>query len=182
MAQSIREGGILYKILTGIVAAVVLIVSLGLMADSFGHLPLPKPVEKLIIAVSPMRSINNYGLFAMMTTKRNEIILEGSDDGDKWLPYGFYFKPGDINRAPRWAMPHQPRLDWQMWFAALSSWRNNQWLMTLMLRLLQGEPSVEHLFAVNPFKDHPPRYIQATLWEYHFTDFKTKGTKWALVA
>ena len=110
-----------------------------------------------------------------MTTQRNEIILEGSNDGENWLPYEFRYKPGDINQAPRWAMPHQPRLDWQMWFAALGTWRENQWLMSLMVRLLQGEPSVEHLLAVNPFHDHPPKYIQATFWEYHFTDFKTKG-------
>ncbi len=73
----------------GIVAALILIVSLGLMADSFVHLPLPKPVEKLITWVSPLRSINNYGLFAVMTTQRNEIILEGSNDGENWMPYEF---------------------------------------------------------------------------------------------
>ncbi len=171
----ILQGGIVYKILTGLVAAVVLIVSLGLMADSFGHLPLPKPVEKLIVGLSPLRSINNYGLFAVMTTERNEIILEGSNDGEQWLPYEFRYKPGDINQAPRWVMPYQPRLDWQMWFAALGTWRENQWLMALMVRLLQGEPSVVRLLAVNPFADHPPRYIQAAFWEYHFTNFKTRG-------
>ena len=164
-----------YKILTSLFAALILIVSLGLMANSFVHLSLPKPVEKLIVAVSPMRSINNYGLFAVMTTERNEITLEGSNDGEHWLPYEFSYKPGDINQAPRWAMPHQPRLDWQMWFASLGTWRENQWLMVLMERLLQGEPSVVHLLATNPFGDHPPKYIQASFWEYHFTDFKTKG-------
>jgi len=175
-SKSIIQGGILYKIMTGLVAAFVLIVSLGLMEDSFCHLPLPKPVEKLITAVSPMRSINNYGLFAVMTTQRNEIILEGSNDGEHWLPYEFPYKPGDINKAPRWAMPYQPRLDWQMWFASLGSWRDNQWLMVLMDRLLKGEPSVVRLLAVNPFKDHPPRYIQATFWAYYFTDFKIRNS------
>jgi hypothetical protein len=173
--KAISQGGILYKIVTGFVAAVVLIVSSGLMANSFLHLPLPKPVEKLIVGVSPLRSINNYGLFAVMTTERNEIILEGSNDGEHWLPYEFRYKPGDINQVPRWVMPHQPRLDWQMWFAALGTWRENQWLMALMARLLQGESSVTALLAVNPFAGHPPRYIQAAYWEYHFTDFKTKG-------
>jgi len=174
--DTILQGGIFYKILVGLVAAVILIISLGLMADSFGHFPLPKPVEKLIVSVSPMRSINNYGLFAVMTTERNEIILEGSNDGEQWLAYEFRYKPGDINQAPRWVMPHQPRLDWQMWFAALGTWRENQWLMALMVRLLQGEPSVLRLLAINPFPEHPPKYIQATFWEYHFTDFKTRGS------
>jgi hypothetical protein len=171
----VREGGDFYKVVTGLAAAVVLIVSAGLMADSFLHLPLPKPVEKLIIAVSPFRSINNYGLFAVMTTVRNEIVLEGSNDGEEWLPYEFPYKPGDIHQAPRWAMPYQPRLDWQMWFAALGNWRENQWVLSLMARLLQGEPSVVRLLAVDPFPDHPPKYIQAVFWQYHFTDFKTKG-------
>jgi len=171
----ITQREIFYKIVTGLVAAFVLTVSLSLMADSFAHLPLPKPVEKLLTAVGPLRSINNYGLFAVMTTQRNEIILEGSNDGENWLAYEFRYKPGNVDQAPRWAMPHQPRLDWQMWFAALGNWRENQWLMALMVRLLQGEPSVINLLATNPFPDHPPKYIQATFWEYHFTDFKTKG-------
>ena len=175
--ENIGEGGISHKVTTGIIAGIILIVSLGLMADSFLHLPLPKPVAKLIEIVSPLRSINNYGLFAVMTTERHEIILEGSNDGDHWLPYEFYYKPGDVNRVPSWVMPYQPRLDWQMWFAALSPWRDNQWLMSLMVRLLQGEPSVLHLLAVNPFAAHPPQYIQASFWEYHFTDFKSKGPK-----
>ena len=174
--RAIFQGSILYKISTVLVAFIIMIVSIGLMIDSLWRIPLPKPVEKLITVVSPIRSINNYGLFALMTTHRNEIILEGSSDGDKWLPYEFRFKPGNINEAPRWVAPYQPRLDWQMWFAGLSSWRENQWLMALMVRLLQGEPTVVNLFAKNPFKDHPPQYIQATLWEYHFTDAKTKGT------
>ena len=173
--DKILQGRLSSKILTGLVAALVLIVSSGLMADSFLHFPIPKPVEKLITWVSPMRSINNYGLFAVMTTQRNEIIIEGSDDGEKWLPYEFPFKPGDVDQAPRWAMPYQPRLDWQMWFAALSPWRDNPWLLNLMTRLLQGEPTVARLFAVDPFKDHPPRYIQATFWEYRFTDLKTRA-------
>lgn len=175
-AKMAGEGRIFYKILTIIIAVFVLIISLSLTANSLGRLPIPQPVEKLIVAVSPLRSINNYGLFAVMTTQRNEIILQGSMDGEKWLPYEFRYKPGDIDQSPRWAMPHQPRLDWQMWFAALGSWKQNQWLVSLMAQLLQGEPSVLRLLANNPFRDHPPKYIQATFWEYHFTDVKTKGS------
>ena len=175
----ISEGGIYYNILTAIVAVFIVIVSSGLMLDSFCHLSLPKPVEKLITVVSPMRSINNYGLFAVMTTERNEITLEGSNDGDQWLSYEFRYKPGDINQAPKWVMPFQPRLDWQMWFAGLSSWRENPWVVNLMERLLQGEPTVVNLLAVNPFKDHPPKYIQATFWGYHFTNFKTRASNGA---
>ncbi len=173
--SSAAEEGIFYKVVVAIVASIILVVSLALMADSLGHIPISKPIGKLIAAVSPLRSINNYGLFAVMTTQRNEITIEGSNDGEHWLPYEFKYKPGNIYQAPRWVMPFQPRLDWQMWFAALSTWRDNPWFMALMIRILQGEPTVLSLLARNPFGDHPPRYIQASFWEYHFTNLKTRG-------
>ena len=70
--------------------------------------------------VEPLRSTNHYGLFAVMTTTRPEIIVEGSDDGVSWKPYRFRWKPCELDRRPRFAMLHMPRLDWQMWFAALA--------------------------------------------------------------
>src|SRR6185437_4658084 len=69
--------------------------------------------------LDPFRSVNGYGLFAVMTTARPEIAIEGSDDGRTWREYPFRYKPSELDRAPRWVAPHQPRLDWQMWFAAL---------------------------------------------------------------
>ena len=80
--------------------------------------------------LDPLHLTSRYGLFAVMTTTRPEIVFEGSDDGTKWEEYEFRCKPGDLRRPPPWVAPHQPRLDWQMWFAALSephpiggSWR-----------------------------------------------------------
>ena len=80
----------------------------------------PKPLEKLTEWLEPFRLVNGYGLFAVMTTGRPEIIVEGSDDGVTWHAYEFKWKPGDVHRRPWFVAPHQPRLDWQMWFAALS--------------------------------------------------------------
>jgi hypothetical protein len=167
--------GRFYQVITIILAGFILTINLILMAEQLGHFPLPKPLVKLIMAIEPLRSINTYGLFAVMTTQRSEIILEGSNDGEHWLPYEFPYKPGRLERAPSWVAPYQPRLDWQMWFAALGSWRENQWVIALMAKLLEGEPTVLHLLANNPFPGHPPRYMQATLWDYHFTDFKTRA-------
>ena len=73
-----------------------------------------------------------------MTTTRPEISIEGSNDGAEWQPYIFRYKPGPLNRAPGIIEPFQPRLDWQMWFAALSNYRENPWLVRFMMRLLQG--------------------------------------------
>lgn len=169
------EGGQFYKWLTIIFASFVLIVNLMLFTNFLSHSLLPKFCEDFIDDISSLRSINNYGLFAVMTTQRDEIILEGSNDQETWLPYEFKYKPGDLNQAPQWAMPYQPRLDWQMWFAALGSWQENQWVLAFMERILKGEPSVLKLLAHNPFANHPPQYLRATLWEYHFTTFASKG-------
>ena len=83
----------------------------------------------MVTLLSPLNLTSNYGLFAVMTTVRHEIILQGSEDGSQWRDYEFPYKPGDVYLAPRWVAPYQPRLDWQMWFAALGSYRNNPWFV-----------------------------------------------------
>jgi lipase maturation factor 1 len=114
-------------------------------------------------------TVNNYGLFAVMTTERPEIDIEGTLDGQTWQPYVFRYKPGPLARAPVWNAPHQPRLDWQMWFAALGDYRTNTWLGNLMTRLLQGEPSVLELLGENPFPDEPPKQVRALIYRYEPT-------------
>ena len=89
-------------------------------------------------ASEPLRIVNSYGLFAVMTTTREEIIVEGSNDGVTWQAYEFPYKPGDVCRAPPIVAPYQPRLDWQMWFAALGSYQQNRWFVNFMVRLLAG--------------------------------------------
>ena len=118
----------------------------------------------------PFSTFNNYGLFAVMTTERPEINIEGTLDGETWTPYVFRYKPGPLDRAPVWAAPHQPRLDWQMWFAALGDYRRNTWLANLMTRLLQDEPSVLGLLDENPFEDAPPKQVRAVIYRYEPTD------------
>jgi len=133
--------------------------------------------------LSPLRSLNGYGLFAVMTTERREIVVEGSDDGMHWLAYGFKYKPGDVNHRPAFVAPHQPRLDWQMWFAALGDYRQNPWFVTFCQRLQQGSPEVLALLDENPFPDHPPRYVRAELYDYHFTtpaERRASGAWWRL--
>ena len=125
-------------------------------------------------SLHPFRSINSYGLFAVMTTTRSEIIIEGSEDGVEWRAYEFKYKPGDLRGRPRFVEPHQPRVDWQMWFAALGSYQSNPWFLEMCGHLLRGTPQVTKLLAGNPFPNVPPRYLRATVYEYHFTDFATR--------
>ncbi len=129
----------------------------------------------ILEAAAPFGIVNSYGLFANMTTTRSEIIVEGSNDAVSWRPYEFKYKPGRLDRMPAWIAPLQPRLDWQMWFAALGSYRKNVWFVNFVARLLQGEPRVLRLLDNNPFRDHPPRFVRAVVYEYHFTDPRTRA-------
>jgi predicted DCC family thiol-disulfide oxidoreductase YuxK len=131
---------------------------------------IPGPLVSVYRAVAPLRSANGYGLFAVMTMERPEIVLEGSEDGASWKPYEFRWKPGDPRRRPRFVAPHQPRLDWQMWFAALGDYRANPWLVSTMARLREGSPQVLNLLEMNPFPAKPPRFVRAVLYDYRFTN------------
>ena len=154
---------------------VILAVSLTQMMGMLGLMrSWPAPVVMLYDWVSPFRSVNGYGLFAVMTTSRREIIIEGSNDGRTWLAYEFKYKPGDPRRKPRFVAPHQPRLDWQMWFAALGTYRENPWLVNFCFRLLQGVPEVLAFLERDPFPNAPPRYIRAVVYEYHFSNLKER--------
>jgi hypothetical protein len=126
------------------------------------------PADTVIRAVGPFEVVNAYGLFAVMTTTRPEIIVEGSNDGTTWLPYEFRYKPGDLMRAPIWVQPHQPRLDWQMWFAALGNYQTDPWILNFLTRLLEGQPEVLGLLGHNPFPHAPPRYVRALVYDYRF--------------
>ena len=145
---------------------------------------LPRPILDVVIFVSPYRLVNRYGLFAIMTTSRLEITVEGSNDGQTWLPYEFAYKPGDVNRPPPWVAPFQPRLDWQMWFAALGNAAQSPWFGSFIERLLEGSPDVLALLGTHPFPDAPPRYIRAQSYDYTFTDLAARnatGAWWSSV-
>jgi len=134
----------------------------------------------LLRSTDPFRTINGYGLFRAMTTSRPEIVIEGSDDGSVWKAYEFRWKPGEPTRPPPFVAPHMPRLDWQMWFAALDPRRQGAWLEGLMGRLLEGSPAVLGLLGRNPFPAGPPRYLRLTYYRYEFTtaEERRQGGAW----
>jgi lipase maturation factor 1 len=141
----------------------------------------PHALANVYEQLEAFRIVNGYGLFRVMTKDRCEIVLEGSAEGVEWLPYEFKWKPGDVKRAPGWCAPHQPRLDWQMWFAALERPQENPWLVGVIVRLLQGSQDVNRLLAYNPFPDKPPRYIRAMFYRYRFTtvsELRQTGAWW----
>jgi len=141
----------------------------------------PRLLGSVYARAEAFRIVNGYGLFRVMTKDRREIVIEGSADGIDWKPYEFKWKPGDVNRAPGWCAPHQPRLDWQMWFAGLGSYRQNPWFVQTVISLLHGKPEVAALFERNPFPQSPPRYVRATFYRYRFTtvqEHRETGAWW----
>jgi predicted DCC family thiol-disulfide oxidoreductase YuxK len=185
-ASPARTGRVLPSQLCGYAAIVVIIVTLPINAWLIfrAFKPRARPPDSLATLyerLEAFRIVNGYGLFRVMTKDRDEIVVEGSADGIEWLPYEFKWKPGEVKRAPGWCAPHQPRLDWQMWFAALDSPRQNPWFLGLIVRLLQGSRDVTSLLAHNPFPDKPPHYVRAMFYRYRFTtlaELRQTGAWW----
>ena len=140
----------------------------------------------------PYHISGGYGLFSHMTgvgdsgegavVQRPEIEVLGSMDGVKWTPYTFKYKPGPLDRPPSFVAPLQPRLDWQMWFAALGQYHQNPWFLALMYRLVTGSGAVLKLLdETSPFKEAPPKFVKADLYHYTFTsppDWRAGSRDW----
>ena len=157
--------------LATMVAVITFPASVATLAGQMGvELPGAALMFPVMRAIDPFRSVNPYGLFAVMTTTRPEIVVEGSRDGMTWLAYEFRHKTGDEHRRPSWVAPFQPRLDWQMWFAALGHYDQDVWFQRFCLRLLQGSPSVLALLADDPFQGRPPQFVRGTLYRYRFAE------------
>jgi hypothetical protein len=174
-APAPTPGPLALRIAGASLAALVALFTGAKMLDRTGLLAragvddLLSPIAGLEREIAPFRTLNDYGLFRVMTRQRLEIEIEGSDDGVAWKPYVFRWKPGPVDRAPVWVAPHMPRLDWQMWFAVFAPPRQSPWVERLLARILEGSPPVLALLGTNPFPERPPRFVRARLHEYRFT-------------
>ncbi|HTV57835.1 MAG TPA: lipase maturation factor family protein [Verrucomicrobiae bacterium] len=136
------------------------------------ELPLP---DAPIRALEPFRLDDRYGLFAVMTHERYEIEFQGSSDGGRtWLAFPFRYKPQNPAKAPGIYAPYQPRFEWNLWFASLGPWQDYRFVVWTEERLLTQDRDVLELFAGDPFDDHPPQRVRAVIYQYWFTDWKTK--------
>jgi lipase maturation factor 1 len=156
-------------LLAPLVAAVVLLSLVPFSVALRKPLPWMDPLRAAYDHVHPFRILNSYGLFSTITKTRREIIVQGTEDGFTWHAYGFRFKPGDVMRPPPVVAPHMPRLDWQMWFAALGSPAMNPWFASFCERLLLAEPGVLALLEHDPFDGRRPRFVRAYVDGYRFT-------------
>ncbi len=117
--------------------------------------------------------VNTYGAFGSVGKERHEIVFEGTDDesitvATVWKEYDFMCKPGDPSRRPCVIAPYQPRIDWQIWFAAMSVPERYPWTAHLIWKLLHNDPGALSLLATNPFPDRPPRHVRAQYYRYAF--------------
>jgi len=167
----------------------VLVVVLGTcqLREAIAPAKQPRASLQADLHIAQFAWVNGYGLFRRMTETRPEIVIEASVDGSDWQAYEFSWKPGDPSRPPRFNTPHQPRLDWQMWFEALQFERVHQvagavdrrtmspWFQSFLIRLLQRQPQVVNLLAHEPFSNRPPQSVRVVLYEYRFTNFSERA-------
>jgi hypothetical protein len=153
---------------TGLYSAVVVLLSIE------PALNLLSQHQQMNSSFEPLHIVNTYGAFGSIGRERDEVILEGTTDADpvrgRYRAYDFKCKPGDVARAPCLITPYHYRLDWQMWFAALSTFDRQPWLASLIHKLLQNDRQALSLIAKNPFPRAPPRFIRAERYRYHFTE------------
>jgi lipase maturation factor len=155
------------RIATVALAAVVVMLSIAPTVNMLS------PRQVMNTSFNPLQIVNTYGAFGSITKERYEIVIEGTDDDGTdaaaWREYEFRGKPGDPSRLPPQVAPYHLRLDWLMWFAAMSTPADYPWFSELVLKLLQGDPGALSLLRTNPFPDRPPKWIRADLYLYRFT-------------
>jgi hypothetical protein len=167
-APVLRPVTVAHRNVTMALAAVVLLLSIPPTLNMLSS------EQVMNSAFNPLQIVNTYGAFGSITKERYEIVIEGSDEespgaSTTWREYEFKGKPGDLSRLPPQVAPYHLRLDWLMWFAAMSTPSDHPWFERLLLKLLQGDRGVISLMRSNPFPDRPPRWIRAQLYLYQFT-------------
>ncbi|XP_077120447.1 lipase maturation factor 2 [Ranitomeya variabilis] len=190
MYRSASVRGFFWKLLSTIQWAVFSVATVGMFAISLvpytyieveSNGQLWPSLHRMFKAVDEYQLVNSYGLFRRMTGVggRPEVVVEGSYDKLTWTEIEFMYKPGNVSAPPPIITPHQPRLDWQMWFAALGHHTHSPWFTSFVYRLLQGNKDVIRLVqndeSLYPFNSHPPLYIRAQLYKYWYTEVDQTG-------
>ena len=146
----------------------------------FAGINLPEPVARATVVIRSWGIGHIFHIFPTMQTERHELQVEGSYDGKEWKAYSFRYKPGALDSRPAFIIPHQPRLDWMMWFVPPQPPEMAAWFEQFLVRLQQGSPPVLELLADNPFPDRPPRFLRVLVFRYHFTaaEERAKSGNW----
>jgi hypothetical protein len=124
--------------------------------------------------LEPYHIANRYHVFPTIETERIEVQISGSLDGEHWRTYRFRYWPVHLSRVPPFAVPHQPRLDYMLWFVPKSRFFLD-WLDRFLHRLLEGSPPVTGLLESTPFGKEPPRMVRVDLYRYQFTSLEERA-------
>ena len=170
------KASIVLKMVFSVSSVLILACSLAIFSMRTLSVTYPDKVLQTFQVMSRLGIGHIFHIYGVMQTERQELEIQGSNDGINWLAYNFKYKPGPVDKRPPMNIPHQPRLDWMMWFLPPQSRRDNGWLLLLLKRLNEGAPQVLELLEYNPFKEHPPRYLRVVAYEYQFTTPEEKAT------
>jgi hypothetical protein len=179
-APAMQAPGLLFRLITIGLAVMVGLMSIPVVVNMLSARQI------MNTSFNSLHLVGTYGAFGSITRPRYEVIVEGTDDtvitsATQWREYQFKGKPGDVRYRPPQIAPYHLRLDWLMWFAAMSSYQDYPWFVNFVAKLLENDKPVLSLLRVNPFPDHPPHYVRAQLYEYHFTagqERKRTGDWW----
>ncbi|MEN8178094.1 MAG: lipase maturation factor family protein [Pseudomonadota bacterium] len=166
--------------LVGLAALLIVPASLiGFIAITLRE-PLPLPFHQFADSVRRFGIGNIYHIFPTMQVERQELIVEGSNDGEEWQAYQLKYTPSVLDRPPQFIVPHQPRLDWMVWFVPPQQLPQMVWFGEFLHRLHEGSTSVIGLLEKNPFPDAPPNYLRVLVYRYHFTtaDERAENGSW----
>jgi hypothetical protein len=164
----LESPAIAHRVIVAALAALVVILSIRPVRNLISH------GQLMNYSFNPLHFVNTYGAFGSITRTRHEIVIEGTSDAmvtsdTTWRAYEFKGKPGDPSRLPPQIAPYHLRLDWLMWFAAMSPPSQHSWFVALLIKLLQGDRTTLRLLRANPFLNGPPTWVRAMFYEYHFT-------------
>jgi hypothetical protein len=153
-------------------ASWVLVLVIGLLSIQ-PVVNLVSPKQIMNTSFDPLDLVNTYGAFGSVGRERLNVVFQGTeaeipDERAVWRDYPYRALPVALNQRPRQIAPYQPRLDWQMWFAAMGVPGQYPWTLHLVWKLLHNDPGALSLFQDNPFPQKPPRYIRAALYRYRF--------------
>jgi Lipase maturation factor len=131
------------------------------------------PHQIMNTSFDPLDLVNTYGAFGTVGRERLNVVFEGTDaalpdESAEWKAYPYQGLPVELDKMPPLVAPYQLRLDWQMWFAAMSTPNQYPWTLHLVWKLLHNNPGTLSLFRNNPFPEKPPRYVRAVLYKYEF--------------
>jgi len=172
------------QVAVGLLAAFILSIGTLKLYELGTGKSIPGAISKVLHYTTAYSIVNKYHVFPTMTTDRIELELVGSQDGIEWKPYRFKYKPDILTERPQFIIPHQPRVDWQMWFVTLHP-RHMPWFGHLLDALLVNSPTATALLEHNPFPESPPSYIRVDAYQYHFTNFEEReetGNWWKRTA